>query len=605
MNLNFLLKISVFLIFTVTLLNSQAFGADTLIAYFFYSVLVYFFSAIVLMRIFLQRKSIFQVAMPLACFFLLALYATILGLSKNWLSLTNWYWITNFLFLFSMTAWLQNQNLFSKQKDEINDGQFTQRNIRVTILKMIVTLCTIESIIVILQFLKVFPSPNKYFACTGTWYNPNVIAMFLSLGSFAFYMLIQTNEKSKLWLKILLTITILSILMLQCRSAYLVIFILFIYSQWDLFSGYLKGERPSNYKRIIIGFAVTAIFVLALTNLITQKRNSTNTRAEIIRNGFRVVDESGFWGAGFGMFEKTYNFSTATEQTSSNGHVNMAYNDFLELLIEGGWPALLLWIFCIVLFFRTVTSNQQYKAIGIAVISSFLILQLTNFAISAIPVFVLFLVYMALFTKPELQVKPSYEKVSFFIARTSTVFMVIATFITSFFVLRLMTGFYQKWQFDLAHKEVKMNEIHLKEYAAIGKTITGFSSYHETYGDLLMKSRKWLDANAQYKIALEKSCEPTLLEKLGVNNQQLGLFDSAAYYFTLSAQMQPFKFRPKAFLLDLYVMQNDTTSVLEMARTILDMPAKVKSKRVEEIKNYAKQKLELFTPNQIVKSKGI
>ncbi len=64
-------------------------------------------------------------------------------------------------------------------------------------------------------------------------------------------------------------------------------------------------------------------------------------RAEILPILWRIVQDHGFWGTGIGSFERVYQIYEPAKLLMP-AYVNHAHNDWLELLITGGRPAMLL-----------------------------------------------------------------------------------------------------------------------------------------------------------------------------------------------------------------------------------------------------------------------
>ena len=92
----------------------------------------------------------------------------------------------------------------------------------VYIFRGIALLVFIEVLFCLLQALGVLSSPDSNFLDTGTWINPNVSAMFLSMCFPALFVLIA-DAKGIAWktLGLLIVLTVVSLLLLKCRSAFM------------------------------------------------------------------------------------------------------------------------------------------------------------------------------------------------------------------------------------------------------------------------------------------------------------------------------------------------------------------------------------------------
>ena len=392
-----------------------------------------------------------------------------------------------------------------------------------------------------------------------------------------------------------LLFTILAIALLKCRSAYLVVLIFLAFE-------YITPNIINKIKSIKIGFRILILafillaIVFTLSFLIASKQASTNGRLMIAENCLRLIKSKPITGYGFGTFEKTYNDYSVSLKITQNEFVNYAYNDFLELGVEGGIPAFFLWslfIFFVIIFsYRGVRSEYNILPAVIA----FLILQLTNFAFYALPVFSVFLVYVGLITpSPEVinsKVLTQYFRISVS-KKVKNIFAVIGICISAtFFFSALFIGV-------ALHKNATINNTSSIlekrfEFENIGHYLNGYPQYHEYYGDYWMKENRNDSALLQFCIALKNTDAPKLLLKTGYCFQQMNLYDSSEFYFKKAIMIQPYKFFPRLFLLKMYVAKQDSAKVIKEAEQIVLMPIKVKSKEVDIIKEYAQKILKQY-----------
>ena len=85
------------------------------------------------------------------------------------------------------------------------------------------------------------------------------------------------------------------------------------------------------------------------------------------------------------------------------------------------------------------------------------------------------------------------------------------------------------------------------------------------------------------------------MQETAYSYERLHLYDSAEYYFQLSEKLQPQRLNPKLYLLNLFLVQSDTTSAIEKAKEIIDFKNKIDSKEADKIKSYAKEVLNNLT----------
>jgi O-antigen ligase len=507
------------------------------------------------------------------------------GVLNKRIGLTHFYWIACSIFLFTLNFWANNYR--------INQSKQVLVKLVLFIHFGIITLSFLETVVVLLQCTFIIPSPNEDFLCTGTWINPNVTAMYLALSLFSILLLLRncTRPFAKYLLRAILILILLAIALLKCRSAYITAAIMIIVEYRVRIKQLMKSYLKFNIKgllAIILGYIIIQILV----SVFSYKSGSTVNRITIWNNTISLILEKPLLGFGFGKFEKEYNLFISQNPKISNDHINMPYNDFLEFGVEGGLVAIALWIFFLASLFK-YANRKKDKSYGLLpLIISFLIIQLTNFGIQAIPAMVLFLLYCAFIdvsfyenpvskdealqskkpTLNSLNLKRSFAFLTFFICLVFT--------IKEF---NLTGAFYKNWMYSKAQQDERL----MKKYHRLNETLNDHSIYHENFGDALLNLKHIPAAIQQYKMALENTSSPNVLSKTGFCYQVLKQYDSSEHYYTIVQNMQPYKFSPKLALLKLYIQKGDTTMIRKKANEIKNSKIKIKSQKLLEIRNYA------------------
>jgi O-antigen ligase len=130
------------------------------------------------------------------------------------------------------------------------------------------------------------------------------------------------------------------------------------------------GSRTISRKSIFAGLGVLLLGLVVLT--MAQGRSlaidrlvdrvggdDTDLRAEIAPVLWRMIVDQFPYGSGFGSFEDLYR-TVEPVQLLSNRYLNQAHNDWAQILIEGGLPALLLLL--VVLAWAVRRAVQVYRA---------------------------------------------------------------------------------------------------------------------------------------------------------------------------------------------------------------------------------------------------
>lgn len=580
-----LFPIFILLILSFTLLNSNAFGGSTLIAFFLFCVSTGLFGVLFFGKLFFKApKSKYEIPAFVKILLVLGLYVIAHEMISGRIGLTHLYWVSCVLFLLSVNVWISYIKKCSSLKEQLTLIHFIHSGIAVVAL--------LESAVVLFQCAGIFPVPNNNFFCTGTWINPNVTAMFLSLSLHSVLILIQRSNQiiRKYGLILMIAFILLAILMLQCRSAYIVtIGVLLIEYRRNIWK--LTKDSFKLNLRGLVSVILAYIILQVLVSVFSYKQASAEGRLFIWRNSIDLFLEKPLFGHGFGQFEKEYNRYIILQPNKNNDHVNMPYNDFLELGVEGGLVAIVLWgLFLIGLCMYAIERKTSSYSI-FSLIAAFLAIQLTNFGIQAIPVMVLFLLYSGLFRIPHLlvntpkedlteqelsSIKPSrWQKAHAF----GLLALSLVIFISSF---NLMSAFYENWIISKTK-----NQYQLMAYRELGKRLYGYPMFHENYGDALLTAGGIPEALQQYKSALKNTSTPGILVKTAFCFRKLKNYDSSESYYLSVEKMQPYKFSHKLSLLNLYQEMGDITKSKLKAYEIKKMIPKVPSLRVEAIKRYA------------------
>jgi hypothetical protein len=585
---------SVFILpLVLSLLNSGITGVQSFTAYLGFTI----FSAICgLGLLAIRRKPRGVVSIPPHIWMFLLMTASVFvhGLIMNSITFSHFYWIAASVWLLSLHIVLGTGASPDGNTKERKKSTWRPHDV---LLAGVAVLAFLESLIVVFQVAGLLPSKNDSFPATGTWVNPNITAMFLAFSIPALYGVLQSRPQNKKYTFILFALVLLAIILLQSRTAYVVALLM-------LAGGHPAAVRRMGTKAGVIG-ACSALVLFILFLAFAFKAGSTEGRLNVWKNSISLISEQPLSGSGFGSFEKAYNMfissgPDAPVEQERNDHVNMAYNDFLELGVEGGIWFIAVWMaYLASLFVKCIRNRGSF--LSIPIVLSFIIVQLLNFGFQAIPVFVLFLLYTIL---PGNQGAPAAQGRA---VERGTVLPARAL-VPVFSVLSLVFLVYQLLQAkDILRLEkapqLSSREARLEVYSSLN-SLDGYYRYHELVGDEHSRSKDFRMAVNEYRKAVENCSHPGLLFKCGVSYQKLNRFDSSNYYFQLLCRMQPYKFTPQFALLKLYEQSGDTLKVMEQAQYISTMPMRVPGREVFGMRSYARQVLKKRNrqlPNQHIK----
>jgi O-antigen ligase len=548
-----------------SLLNSGVFGSVSLFAWFFYMI----FSGVVALLIFF--RSIFfngNLQYPptyVWLFLAFAGYVCFHGFITGTIGFEHYYWIANGLVLLAFYF------LFGTNQENFVKYIYTG----------ITFLAILESLVVLFQCIGVVPVQNNLFLCTGTWVNPNVTAIFLSFTLFAVLQVFKSWKKP-LVTNFLLLLIISSILLLSCRTAHLVTLLFITYHYKEHITGFWKSKNKFNTDRLLLLVFLLIIFFAFLSPFLTKQR-SLEARLNIWKNSIALSMKEPVTGYGFGRFEKEYNLFTASQKNTENSHINMAYNDFLEMTVEGGLPALLLWI----LFLFFLARFCKSKGRSIIPVIAIVVVQLTNFGFQAIPFMALLILYLAAGCR-YIHVPNEAKAVSDIIVNANPKLIYSGLIIVStFFCFKIIesTGAYHEQK--KLHENLR-NPTALFSFARLQSILSFSDGYHENFGDAFMQRRQYAFAISQYKQALNSCSRTDVFAKTGFCYRMLQQYDSSEHYYQVVQDIEPQKLIPRMALLQLFQQKRDTIQVLKKANEIIELPVRIVSRRGQEIKEYAR-----------------
>lgn len=574
-----LLYLFILLCIAVTLVNSEHFGNPIFAALFLFTGLVSITSFITFVgNLFFRQVYAYKMPFYTKVFLLLVLYVLLHGLFTNYIGLTHYFWFACGLFICMVNVTVRLP---------LAEDKYTSHNYAARFLFAGVSVLALaECVIVFLQLFGLLRSPNTYFEATGTCVNPNITAMFLAATLSATIWLIK-NTWQKGWkslLVVILLLTVAAIAILKCRSAYIFTFIFLLAEALPVCKKiYKKQLKPS------IGLVALALITIALAiaagMVFIEKKTSALNRIGIWKTSVDMIIKKPLQGYGFDAFEKEYNLFAAEKKNPVNDFVNMPYNDFLELGIEGGLPAMVIWIIFLISVFYFF---YKKKALGfvLPLLLGFITIQLSNFIFQALPVMALLIVY---FTTAPYLAKPTNESLAINKEKDKkkniiiSMVLILAASALAFFTIPAAYGFYQTNQ--IKQQTERTNAI--QAYKRIERYAKGYAFYHTCLGNAYLQENDIMNAKKQYLLALQYNSEENVLDNCGYCYQVEGRYDSSEYYYTVLRNMAPHKFGPRFRLLKLFEQTGDTVRLLQTAKAIDSMPIKVSGQQVEYIKRYA------------------
>jgi len=479
------------------------------------------------------------------------------------------------------------------------------------------------------QYVKIFNSLNSYFPITGSWENPNVTAMFLTMTVPAVYGLLHFYDGYvKNAVTAIIVIIIVTILLLQCRTAIIGVIVALFVISFHKFKLVDKLRSTTNRSLIIL---VTLLSIGAVIPIAKQaysaKQGSADGRKLIWKLSGQIIANNPFIGYGYGTFEHQYNLQQAEYFKKGNGtdgelknaaFIHMGYNELLQNGVEGGIAGaiLLLMIFFILLRtpvferrgkstvnLKSKEKENQHFIIAYASVAAFAAMSMFNFSLQAIPVLCLFVLYSAILAgHPDLKLYkiPGHTFFERSLNRNNSVrYIRLGTGIV-IVIFGLLIGL-QNTQIACynylnkqARKEAdKYNYTNaLRLMSSIGDHLNNDESYWTNYGNIFFAEKNFAAALIKYNQAILLTSDPAIYSKLAQCYIRTGDYSNAEKAFLIAKYIEPSRIAPRFALMNLYLKMNDTIKTVSEARDIVKLTPKISSQKAS---NYKYQAMMLMT----------
>jgi O-antigen polymerase len=472
--------------------------------------------------------------------------------------------------------------------------------------------CLLETLYCIGQFLGILDTLNNFFSITGTWGNPNVTALFLSLSfPLLFVPTITTRYKSFLiickWIIGLLLLGIL--LLIKCRSAYIGLIVSCSIIFWYKYN--LKQHFNKKNKVLAFLLCATIMAIVFFVKLYESKKESADGRLLIWKLSVQMVCDKPLNGFGYGQFEREYNIRQAAYFAGGHGtpnevlhadHINMAYCEPLENAVESGIVGCFFYLgFLIALIVGGIKAinqqivSQQEKGlhsipyplvVSVSGVSAIAVISTINFVEQAIPVMVLLLIYSAVICS-YFTPKDSLKYPKLFLGGLG---FVLCTLSISF-LIAIIPIFCAQLDNKRGYRLVGQQKI--AEAICILEPLNGklaaYESYRNNMARAYLVNGQFQKSIYEFEEALKFTSSIESYMDLGYCYLRTGQYQQAERVYNTGANIRPTYLYPRFTLLNLYQTINDTSKIRLMANVIINMPVKIQNNK----SHYYKQQAQL------------
>lgn len=375
-------------------------------------------------------------------------------------------------------------------------------------------------------------------------------------------------------------------------------FVLFWQREW--------GQYWYSKRRLFIILILTGVIsgILGGIFLFNLKKDSAYGRLFIWENIARATLKEPVVGYGSCMFPVVYAREQSDKFRSGTGtdieervagNPEYAFNEYLQLLTEGGFILLFLFLGLVGYAFRQGLLQKNYGICG--GLLSFLVFAFSSYPLQ-IPSFCVAVAMMSAClvanNRGGMSVRGSYA-------------LIVLLFCASVLI------YCQKPAEELAVKWEKCRLLKLmdaakaqeKGYISLYPYLKHNPDFIYEYAQCLTKQKKHLESNRHLRRYLLLQCNAQAYNSLGINYQELGLYTQAEKSYYSSVYLLPNRIYPYYLLAKLYALPNfnQLDKFNEMVAIVLNKIPKVHSKAIDEMRNQmieiaGKHQSGLFEKNQ-------
>lgn len=469
-----------------------------------------------------------------------------------------------------------------------------------------------QSLLGMAQILDVSHSYNSRFSITGTFFNPGPFSAFIALSFvLAVGVLSKLDYQSNNYLKELLfwlalicaLFCIVIIPATMSRSAWisiiavLVIILLKETRYYLLFKEYLS----KNSFKAGIGILVTIVITsLLLTGMYLVKKDSADGRVLIWKNTISLIKENPVSGVGFGQFSGAYGNKQAeyfsSKEYSQNdvkvaGEPQYAFNDYLQLAAEAGLPALIIFLFFILLVIRNFVKNKSellYPFLALQIFS------LTSYPLNVLPLTIIFVLLASASVSTECSVVLIKNNIA-----NRAVFgllLIIGLLVSGYQFLNKdeKYGAYKEWKELQKLYDMQVYQGLPKDYASLYNKLKDQHKFLFEYGRTLNKTGNYIKSNEIMYQGTKLSSDPMFYNIIGNNYKSMGLFLEAERAYERAFKAVPNRLYPLYLLTKLYYDTKQVAKFNDYADKVLNFDPKVTSSATKMMKQEIRQLLRSF-----------
>jgi tetratricopeptide (TPR) repeat protein len=307
---------------------------------------------------------------------------------------------------------------------------------------------------------------------------------------------------------------------------------------------------------------------------------------------------TGYFEANYGKWQSAYFANSGSTEAERHvaDYVTCAYNEFLELTLEQGIPAGLLFL---LLFFSALKQKNNAGSLvtgAKASLASILVLMCVSYPLKITPIYLyLTFCFSVIFYSPTkrcIRLKTDKSSLKWGIVALGVVLVVAG--------LRNLHGYRQMQrgqQYVLANQVDKAIEV----YAKTATVLKNNGIFHFYYGSALALQQQYKASADELEASVRTSSNPNSYILLAKSYTELAQNDAAKQAYLTAIHMIPAKLYPKYLLAKLLSDLSEHEEAVRWAKEILDTREKIPTTAAKEIKTEMKSLIHSIENKQLEK----
>jgi len=342
------------------------------------------------------------------------------------------------------------------------------------------------------------------------------------------------------------------------------------------------------YQKKIVSTSIISVLILTglLVGMYFLKKDSADGRAFIWKTSIQAISDHPL-GVGLGHFGKAYgeaqfNYFEKGLGTETEKHVADApeygFNEYLQIGIESGIIALVLFLLVIVLTLRNGLKRKNIGAIGS-------LIALLGFAMFSYPFSILPILIVLIFLLAWCNTIHFAEKSYPISLRNLRISLVCLLLCAGCLVNRYPTySAFRNWNQSRQYYNTNIYEDILPNYAKLYPYLNDQISFLFEYAKSLSKTGHYEKSNEVLSKAMQISCDPMLYNICGKNHQAMKEYSLAESAFKKAYHLVPNRIYPLYLLALFYEETGNREKAAQTAQSLLQQKAKIPSIAEKEMR---------------------